>query len=429
MGAQRLRSHRRAGTIGIGVLAAATLVACSSSTTPSGGSSSAPAAAPDIHVAVLSSYTGAYAQIGSSMWAGAVVGAAAVNAAGGINGSKLVLDKVDTKGDAADAVPVLQQELATNHPVAIVGPTTLEIFGIQPIIDRNQIPELFNGGSTAFDTSTDQWVWRINPSDSQLALAIATYAISKGVTNAAVLFTTEASQQELEPYLVKDYKALGGTVSATVNVTPGQSSYNSEIVKLLASKPQAILGQLDPPTAATFFSQLRGQVGTTLPFIGTDVTAGSDWIKAVGAAYAHAAVTSVQGGTPTNAAGTEFTTLTQSSTGAAPLGGANYTYDGVIDLALAMTYSKNTTNTGITAGLPMVSNTPGTICYTYSTCLALLKAGTKINYDGASGPMDFNANRNVSGPWDVVKADATGAMTTLSQISADQVTAAQAKVG
>ncbi len=406
-------------TIGICAVGAVALTACSKASGTSAGGGTG-----DIHVTVLGSYTGAYAQIGTALYNGAAAGAAAVNAAGGINGRKLVLDKVDTKGDPADAVPVFQQELATNHPAAVVGPTTLEIFGIQPIIDRNKIPDMFNGGSTVFDKNTDQWVWRINPSDSQLALALALQARSAGISKAAILFTSEASQQSLEPFLKNDFVKLGGTVTSTVNVTPGVSSYNSEIVGLLAGHPQAILGQLDPPTAATFFSQLRTQVGTSMPFYGTDVTAGADWIKAVGAPYAHAAVTSVQGGTPSNAAGTAFTAEYKKLFNDAPLGGANYTYDGVIDLALAMTAAKSTAAASITANLPNVSNPPATACFTYATCVEEIKAGGKSNYEGGSGPLDFDQSHNVSGPWDIVKSDDKGVLQTITTISAPDVAAA-----
>ena len=168
---------RRAGTLaalaGLGTIA---LAACASSGSGgNGGSSGGP-----IHVTVLGSDTGAYAEIGQAMWNGAVAGAAMVNASGGIMGRQLVLDKVDTHGDPADAVPALQQEMAKNHPVGIIGPTTLEIFGVKPVIDQNKIPDMFNGGSTAFDNNKDPYIWRINPSDSQLALALALYALQKG---------------------------------------------------------------------------------------------------------------------------------------------------------------------------------------------------------------------------------------------------------
>lgn len=389
----------------------------------SGGTSSGP-----IHFTVLGSDTGAYAEIGQAMWNGAVSGAAMVNAAGGINGNKLILDKVDTHGDPADAVSALQQELAKNHPVGIIGPTTLEIFGVKPIFNENKLPDMFNGGSTAFDKNTDPYLWRINPSDSQLALALALYARQKGFTKAAILFTTEASQQELEPFLKKDFTKLGGSLTSVTNVTPGQSSYNSEIVKLLSSHPQVILGQLDPPTASTFFSGLKSLNGTKLPFIGTDVTAGSDWISAVGAATAHTEVTSVEGGTPTTGAGPLFNTEYQKLFHSAPLAGANYAYDGVIDLALAIDATKGTTSADINRGLPLVSNPPGTMVDTYAAGLAALKAGKKINYDGASGPMDFDKYHNVSGPWNVVKAGPSGSLATLQTIPAATVSAAESKV-
>jgi branched-chain amino acid transport system substrate-binding protein len=402
-------------------LGALVLAACGSSGGGSGGSG-------PIHMTVLGSDTGAYAEIGQAMWNGAVAGAAMVNASGGIMGRKLILDKVDTHGDPADAVTAFQQELAKNHPVGIIGPTTLEIFGVRPIFDQNKLPDMFNGGSTAFDKNTDPYIWRINPSDSQLALALALYARQKGFTKAAILFTTEASQQELEPFLKNDFTKLGGTLTTVENVTPGQTSYSSEIVKILASHPQVLLGQLDPPTAATFFSGLKGMNGTKLPFIGTDVTAGSDWISAVGAATANAEVTSVEGGTPTTGAGPIFNTQYQKLFHSAPLAGANYAFDGVVDMALAIDAAKGTTTADISHGLPLVSNPPGTMVDTYAAGQAALKNGQKINYDGASGPMDFDSYHNVSGPWDVVKAGASGALQTLETISAATVGAADLKV-
>jgi len=384
-----------------------------------------------IHFTVLGADTGTYATFGQSMYAGAVDGLNAVNAAGGILGRKLILDKVDTHGDPADAVSSLQQEFAKNHPVAIIGPTTLEIFGVRPVITENKIPDMFNGGSTAFDHSTNPWIFRINPSDSQEAVAIAMYARQRGIKKAAILFTTEASQQELEPFLEKDFKALGGTVVSVTNVTPTQTSYNSEIIKLLASHPQAIIGQLDPPTAATFFHELTGLNGTKTPFIGTDVTAGGDWITAVGAHLAKQMVTSVEGATPTNPAGNAFNKLQQAAWHQAAPSGANYAYDGVVDVALAIDAMKGTTGTDITKGLLKVSNPPGATAWTYAQGLSLLKAGKKINYDGASGPMDFNKWRNVSGPWVVVRATgaANDALNTVETITADQVGVVANKYG
>lgn len=432
----RILGHRVgvAAVVGAMALAATACGSASNAGSPpapsSGGSGGGGSSHGAVHFTVLGSDTGAYAQIGQAMYQGAVDGAHAVNAAGGILGRKLVLDQVDTHGDPADAVSSLQQELAKNHPSAIIGPTTLEIFGVKPVIDQNKIPDMFNGGSTAFDHNKDPNIWRINPSDSQEAVAIALYAIQKGYKHAAILFTTEASQQELEPFILKDYKALGGHAVSVTNVTPGQSSYNSEVIKILNNHPQAIIGQLDPPTAATFFNELVGLNGTKTPFVGTDITAGGDWISAVKPSVAKAMVVSVQGGTPSNQAGHVFGNLNQQAWHGAPQAGANYAYDGVIDTALAIDRSAGTSNADILKGLPLVSNPPGATVYTYAAGLKAIKAHKKINYEGASGPMDFDKYHNVSGPWVVVAATGHGAsLKTMATVSASQVSATEKKIG
>ena len=55
----------------------------------------------------------------------------------------------------------------------------------------------------------------------------------------------------------------------------------------------------------------------------------------------------------------------------------------------------------------------------------MIKAGTKINYQGASGPMDFDKYHNVTGAWDVVQAtgDAAGTFTTLETLQGTDIQA------
>ena len=94
-----------------------------------------------------------------------------------------------------------------------------------------------------------------------------------------------------------------------------------------------------------------------------------------------------------------FKKLFPSQAAAGPLSGSNYAYDAVITLALADTYAKTLNGTTAAKDMTKVTNPPGTMCYSYGTCLALLKAGTKINYEGASGSIDYNAYHNTFGPY------------------------------
>jgi branched-chain amino acid transport system substrate-binding protein len=72
-----------------------------------------------------------------------------------------------------------------------------------------------------------------------------------------------------------------------------------------------------------------------------------------------------------------------------------------------------------------VTNPPGTQCYTYKTCYDLIKAGTKINFDGASGPLDYNQYHNVFGPYAAFQQDpGTGQQVQTQVLSAADLAAA-----
>jgi ABC-type branched-subunit amino acid transport system substrate-binding protein len=198
----------------------------------------------------------------------------------------------------------------------------------------------------------------------------------------------------------------------TIIVTPDQTSYLSQVREAIAAHPQVIFTQEDPPTAAVLFREFGQLGGGSIPWIGTDVTSGSDFLKAITYPVAHAVLTSVYGTSVTGTANTAFINLFNqifpSQKAAGPLANANYAYDAVISLALADDYAKTTNGTTVAHDMTKVTNPPGTACYTYAACLALIKAGTKINYEGASGDLDYNQYNNTFGPYGAFKATAAG---------------------
>jgi ABC-type branched-subunit amino acid transport system substrate-binding protein len=377
-----------------------------------------------IHFAVLASFTGAFADIGAAMWEGAKAGEAAVNDSGGINGRKLVVDLVDTVGDPADAVPALNKEIITNHPIGAIGPTTSEIFGLQPILDRNKLPFMFEGGSTVFDTNKDPYLWRSNPSDGVLGVCMATWAIQHGYKTAAFTFSTAESVQTLGKVVEDAYKKLGGTITVSVPLTPQQPSYRSEILRVVQSKPQAVLMQTEAVSAGAYFNDFRELGGLNIPFIGSDITTGSDFIKAVTPDFMNKHVVSCVGSSQPGPGGDAFNKFYAKAFTHQPLGSANYAYDGTVDLALAIAKSDSANSSAINTAIRQLSNPPGTECVNYADCLKLVKDGKDATYRGASGPLQYDKYQNVFGPFDVVQAQADGTLKTLVTYSADELTKA-----
>jgi ABC-type branched-subunit amino acid transport system substrate-binding protein len=393
----------------IGACAAAVLLtACASSSNGSGGgtSSSGP-----ITYGVLSCFTGRLASLGQAMIQGAKVAQSEINAAGGVLGRKVQLVTGDTSCDVADGVTAVNQML-TKNVSGVIGPETQEINGVEPILDANKIVDEFQGGDTARDHQTDPYFFRDSPSDSQLGVAMALYAHEKGYQRAVMLFYSDPAAQTFLKPVSDTFTKLGGTILKTIIVTPDQTSYLSQVRQAIASHPQVIFTQEDPPTAAVLFREFKQLGGQAIPWVGTDVTSGSDFLKAIGLQTAHSVLTSVYGTSVSGQASSAFLQLFNklypSQTSAGPLANANYAYDSVISLALADEYAKTTDGTTAAHDMTKVTNPPGTACFTFSSCLKLLKAGTKINYEGASGSLDFNHFNNTFGPYGAFQASPAG---------------------
>jgi branched-chain amino acid transport system substrate-binding protein len=100
------------------------------------------------------------------------------------------------------------------------------------------------------------------------------------------------------------------------------------------------------------------------------------------------------------------------------------TYDSVIIAALAMTEAGTTDGTKWINDVADVAGNPnGVKVYNYADGVAALKAGKKINYEGASGSVDYNKYHNVAGSWDVVNFDASGNLNTVYLVPEAQIAA------
>jgi ABC-type branched-subunit amino acid transport system substrate-binding protein len=403
--------------------AAALLAACASSNAGGGGgNSSGP-----VTYGVLSCFTGRLASLGQAMLQGAKVAQSEINTAGGVLGRKVQLVTGDTSCDVADGVTATNQML-TKSISGVIGPETQEINGVEPILDSNHIVDEFQGGDTARDHQTDPYFFRDSPSDSQLGVAMALYAHTKGYTKAVMLFYSDPAAQTFLKPVSQTFTKLGGTILKTIIVTPDQTSYLSQVREAIAAHPQVIFTQEDPPTAAVLFREMKQLGGQGIPWVGTDVTSGSDYLKAIGIPTAHAHLISVFGTSITGAANSAFINLFNqiypSQKAAGPLANANYAYDAVISLALADDYAKTTSGATVARDMAKVTNPPGTACYTYASCLRLLKAGKKINYEGASGNLDYNKYNNTFGPYGAFQASTAGVEQQVYVMSADALAAA-----
>jgi branched-chain amino acid transport system substrate-binding protein len=91
-------------------------------------------------------------------------------------------------------------------------------------------------------------------------------------------------------------------------------------------------------------------------------------------------------------------------------------YDCAVVIALAADEAKSNAPTDFVGHMNDVTQ-DGVKCTSYAQCLSLLKQGKNIDYDGASGPLDFTKVGEPSiGTYDVWHFDNKGAVTTDKQV-------------
>jgi branched-chain amino acid transport system substrate-binding protein len=355
-----------------------------------------------MNIGVIYPFTGSNADQGGIGMAGCLSGVSEVNAAGGVLGKKFVCKPFDTKGDPADAMSAANQMMASANPVMVIGASD-DAVTTAPIVTAAQVPNFATVGDPHFDHQTNPYFYRITPSDALQGVALGYWAANHYQRPAAV-FTSDLGAQTSVPPLRSEVGKLQHKLVLDMTLAPGASSYRTEVAKVVAAHPDAIISEMDPQSSTTFLSEYLQLAGHLPVILGTQRTSNSDWMQAV------------SGGIGS----TDFTKYVKSITPYVPptgtshalyahwlmtLGGkvknpAQYVmhpyaisdYDAVNITALAMMEAHSTAPTTYNAFITKVTApSAGAVqVHSYAAGLAALKAGKHIQYVGAGGTLTFN---------------------------------------
>ena len=383
---------------GLAVLAAAAFAAagCASSSSQNPGSGSG-----TMNIGVIYPFTGANADQGAIGMAGCLTGAAEVNAAGGALGKKFTCKPFDTKGDPADATTAANQMMASASPVMVIGASD-DAVTTAPIVTAAHVPNFATIGDPHFDHQANPYFYRITPSDALQGVALGYWAASRYSRPAAV-FTSDLGAQTSVPPLRTEMTKLAHKLVADVTLAPGQSSYRTEITKIIAARPDALVTEMDPQSAATFLSEYVQLAGHLPVILGTQRTSNSDWIAAVLGAigqanyvkYIKSITPYVPPASPSHAVYAHW--LLKQGEVKQPSQYLQHPYaiadyDAINITALAMVEAHSTAPAAYNKFIVKVTAaSPGAVqVHSYAEGLRALKAGQTIQYVGAGGPLAFN---------------------------------------
>jgi ABC-type branched-subunit amino acid transport system substrate-binding protein len=367
-----------------------------------------------------------------SQWGthGVPVGIYEVNNNGGVLGHKWKPAYVDDAADSVDALPAFRK-LLLKHPTLVIGPFSPTIEAVINQFQPNNVVDFMVGGLTQLDKMNYPYVFRTSSSDSNEAIAMAYYAIQHGWKSASLIFDNSANSQGFVPPLEKAFKTLGGTVDANITITPGQSSYNAELAQAFSNKPQVIFDSMDSQSAATLFADGQQLGYMNIPWIGDDLQSApnGDYAKAFGST-ASTELTAALPASPAGTAYSHFLTDYQKVWHTKNILPTTFNeYDSVVIASLAMT-AANSTNPKVWAkDVVKVSDPPGVQCSTYKSCVALVKKGKDIDYQGASGNDDFNKYHNVFSGFEMLGFDSSLNNLTRGTVTPQELQSVVAKEG
>lgn len=386
-----------------------------------------------ITIGSVMSLTGSLGVLGQQIAKGAQLAVADLNAAGGVNTCSLKLSLLDDQTNPSVGVDAAKKLVDVQHVPAIVGAlssgvsaavlTSVAVPGKVVLISPSSTSPTFT--QLAKEGKTDGYWFRTTPSDALQGVAMAKVALDNGLKKVAVMYLNNAYGQGLSEEFAKAFTKLGGTVTQNVVYNPSQASYRSEVNKALSPAPEALF-LIGYPGDGTTVAREWISAGGAQKFLFPDGLESQPFINDVGAKYMASVHGTAAGSVKTPSLAT-FQTEFQKKFGELPTQAyIPNAYDGAVIIGLAMEYAKSAHATAIRDSIRKVTDPNGTKIYAGAEQLKeaakLIAEKKPIQYVGASGPLQFDANGDIAAPmvvWSVVngKVQNTG-MVTVDQIDA-----------
>lgn len=336
--------------------------------------------------------TGNLAFLGPPEFAGVEKAIAEIDAAGGVLGAPVTY----IEGDSGDTSTDIASQTSDSHIAqgvqAIIGAASsgVTLTVIDKITSNGVL--MISPANTAPNLTTypdNDLYWRVAPSDVLQGAVIAASAIDAGIESMAVIARQDAYGEGLAAATAKDFAAAGGTVTSEILYDGEAASFEAEVAEIKAGGPQAVAVIGFEETTKLLQEMIKQGVGPKdiqvyLVDGNISTTAYADFPKGTMKGVIATVPTGEADLTAFNESLLEVDpALTDYAYGA-------QAYDATVLVALAAQKAACADGPAIAAELANVAGNGGEKCTTYADCLALIDAGTEIDYDGVTGPLDFN---------------------------------------
>ena len=371
-----------------------------------------------LKIGTVTSITGGLAAYGGKNKQGVVMAIDEINAAGGVLGLSVQVFSQDDNTKADTARSAATTLVSQNRVDAIIGPTgSGQCSTVVQVAQANGVFEMSGSCTSPIfsnNTLTGGWWARTAPSDALQGVVAAAYVKNNlTLTRAGVIGINNAYGTGLSGVFKTKFVALGGTITPgspqiVTEVQNGATDYTTnlqavldvtpapEIVYVVAYPDDGVLlmknweqGRITRPAWSNtkwLFSEGLYDQGKFL-----DVLSGAPNNFDI-SAYEGTAPSAYGGLTGPNYASWSSNYSTKWA-GAPGLFDDNY-YDAAVLISLAAQAAGSATGAAIKSKINEVANPPGTKIFPgqWAKALTEIAAGRDVDYEGASGSVNIDAN-------------------------------------
>ncbi|MGP3915284.1 ABC transporter substrate-binding protein [Nonomuraea sp. 10N515B] len=354
--------------------------------------SSAPAAKGDgtLTLGTLLPQTGSLAFLGPPEFAGVDLALKEINEAGGVLGKPVAKFDTDSGDTTTNIASQSVDKLLAQKADAIIGAasSSVSLSVIDKITGAGVVH--FSPANTSDELTTvadKNLFFRTSPPDKLQGRVLGDLIVADGNDTVGIMAMQDSYGTGLADQVQKTVTDGGAEVVERVDYDPKAADFSADVAKLKAKNPKGIVLIGFEETAKV----VQELVKQGLPadkhkwYMVDGNTSNTNYLK-----MPKGTLEGVKGTIPGAAAPEDFQTkLREVNPKLEDFSYAPESYDAANLIALAAEAAKSDAGVDIAAKLAEVSK-GGDKCKSFKECVDLLKAGKDFDYDGVSGPVEFN---------------------------------------
>ncbi|MDR9402441.1 MAG: ABC transporter substrate-binding protein [Halothece sp. Uz-M2-17] len=374
--------------------------------------------------------TGDLSSIGQNMPKAVNLAVETINACGGVNGQPVELVQEDTQTDPNAGAAAMSKLAEVDQVAGVVGAFASSVSGATiDIAVRNEVMQISSGSTSPVFTERAEagdfngyWA-RTAPPDTYQAQALAKLASDRGFERVSTVVINNDYGVGFEQEFVKAFNELGGTVvneDDPVRYDPKATTFDSEASAAFGNDPDAVLGVLYAETGSLLMRSAYQQgLSEGVTELLTDGVYSQEFVSDVGKTQDGQSIIAGALGTVPGASGVALENLTEkweAEVGGEVTAFVPHTWDAAVVMMLAAEKAGENTGTAIKDNYRDITNSPGTEVSDPCEAMELVRNGEEINYQGASGDIQFDENGDTVGSYDVWTVQEEGSLEVIDQV-------------